>query len=178
MPNNHGYCSTSRCACWDVDAYKAVGVAATDMDNGVCVVLGDIKRDANKNITGFEYTVTAAQAASTGIWVVRTPEVGVTIEMQLMNDPRYFYNPAGQPMSLCYMNPKVDMIEVNKEAFVAGSAPSDKPNDTFVTIGAGGKFATATAAPASGTYFSIVGNHYVDVGQELMPTYILRCERN
>ena len=174
----HGVFNTMHCTCMNVDAYKAVGIATTNIDNGVAVVLGDINKNTTGDIEGFEFTVTPATASSYNIWVVRTPEVGTTLEMNILDDPRTFYNEAGKPMSLCFMNPKVDVIEVDANCFVSGSAPSDQPTYKFVTIGANGKFAVAQAAPASGAYFSIVGNHFFDIGGELVPSYVLRCEKN
>ena len=174
----HGVINTMHCTCMNVDAYKAVGVAKTDIDNGVAVVLGAINKDTNQNIKGFEFTVTPATAASYGIWVVRTPEVGSTLEMNLLDDPRSFYNKAGQPLSLCFMNPGVDCIEVDGNCFVAGSAPTDQPTYNFVTISTGGKFAIAQTAPETGAYFSIVGKHFFDIGGEIVPSYVLRCEKN
>lgn len=176
--NTHGICSTTRCTGMNVDAFVCTGVAESNLDNGVAVVLGDINKDSSGNIQGYEFTVTAATSASYNIWIVRTPEVGTTIGTNLLNDPRYFYNEQGKPMTLFYMNPHVDCIEVDGNCFVSGSAPTDQPTYTFVTIGAGGKFAVAESAPASGAYFSIVGTHFFDVGGEIVPSYVLRCEKN
>lgn len=179
MANNHGVVNTTHCTCWDVDAYKCAGVATVDLDNGTLVVLNSINKDATSGaIQGYEFNVTPATAASTNVWLVRTPEVGTTLDMQIYSDPRYFYNVAGRPMSLCYMNPHVDCIEVDANCFVAGSAPTDQPTYTFVTIGAGGKLAIANAAPAAGAYFTIVGKHTMAIGTEVVPSYVLRCERN
>ena len=178
MANNHGVVNTTHCTCWDVDAYKAVGVAQVDLDNGVLVTLGDINKNADNAVQGYEFNVTAAEAASTHVWLVRTPEVGATLDMQMYSDPRHFYNVAGRPMSLCYLHPHVDCIEVDANCFVEGSAPADQPTYTFATIGEGGKYAMAEAAPDAGTYFSLVGTHTMSIGMEVIPTYILRCENN
>lgn len=179
MANNHGYCSLIRATAWDVDSNKLVGIATTDMDNGTFVTLGDMNVDARKNINGFEYKVTAAAATSTSVWVVCTPEAGTDmLEVQLYNDPRYFYNKAGKPMSLAYMNPHVDHIEVDANCFTASLDPATVSNATVVGLDANGKFKALTAAPATGAYFTIVGKHSIAVGQELVPTWVLRCERN
>lgn len=178
MPNNHGYVNTMRCTCWDVDAYKAVGVYADgNIDNGTFVTLGAPQNDSGA-INGFEYTVTLPVANAVGLWLVRTPEVGTDIEMNLLNDPRTFYNEAGRPMSLCYMNPGVDIIEVIAENFSTGNTPEDQPTYKFASVGTDGKLAVANAAPAQGTYFDILGTHYVAIGQEVVTTYVLRCARN
>ena len=179
MANNHGYCSLIRATAWDVDSNKLVGIATTDMDNGTFVVLGNMNVDAQKNINGFEYKVTAATATSTSVWVVRTPEAGTDmLEVQLYDDPRYFYNKAGKPMSLAYMNPHVDHIEVDANCFTANFDPDTVSAATMAQLDTNGKLKAVSAAPASGAYFTIVGKHSIAVGQELVPTWVLRCERN
>ena len=179
MANNHGYCSLIRATAWDVDSNKLVGIATTDMDNGTFVVLGNMNVDGQKNINGFEYNVTPATATSTSVWVVRTPEAGTDIlEVQLYDDPRYFYNKAGKPMSLAYMNPHVDHIEVDKNCFTANFDPDTVSGATMAQLDTNGKLKAVSAAPASGAYFTIVGKHSIAVGQELVPTWVLRCERN
>ncbi len=179
MANNHGYCSLIRATAWDVDSNKLVGIATTDMDNGTFVVLGNMNVDSQKNINGFEYNVTPATATSTSVWVVRTPEAGTDmLEVQLYDDPRYFYNKAGKPMSLAYMNPHVDHIEVDKNCFTANFDPATVSGATMAQLDTNGKLKAVSAAPGSGAYFTIVGKHSIAVGQELVPTWVLRCERN
>lgn len=178
MPNNtHGYISIARAACVDVDAYNRAGVAATAMDNGVFVTLSGINKDNSNNIQGYEWNVAAANDASYGVWVVATPEVGNTVEMQMMSDPRYFYNEAGQPMSIKYLNAQTDMIQVNAACFASNALPT---TEGYATIGANGKLVAAASAPADGgvTYFSVVGFETVDIGTELMPVVVLQCEDN
>lgn len=178
MANNHGLCNTTRVTGWDVDAYKAAGVAQVDMDNGVLVTVNGLTKDADGNITSYTFDVTPATATSTKVWLVRTPEVGTTLEMNLMNDPRYFYNVAGQPVSLYYLNPEVDHIEVDVNCFVQGSSPNEVAGAQYVTIGAGGKYVAATAAPTDGTYFAIDGKHFISIGTEIVPTWVLKVVRN
>ena len=109
--------------------------------------------------------------------MVNTPEVGTTLEQQMMSDPRYFYNAKGRPMSLKFLNPKTDIIEVDAHCFASGSLPTTEQG--FATIGAGGKLVAATVAPAAGkTYFSVVGFNTVAVGMEQMKTVLLQCEAN
>ena len=179
MANNHGYCSLIRATAWDVDSNKLVGIATTDMDNGTFVVLRAMNFDTQKYINGFEYNVAAADETSTSVWVVCTPEAGTDmLEVQLYDDPRYFYNKAGKPMSLAYMNPHVDHIEVDKNCFTANFDPETVTGATMAQLDANGKLKAVSAAPASGAYFTIVGKHSIAVGQELVPTWVLRCERN
>lgn len=178
MPNNHGYVNTMRCTCWDVDAFKAVGIYADgDLDNGVFVTLGK-PVNTDGNVTGFEHTVTLPAANADHLWLIRTPEVGTTLESNLLNDPRTFYNQAGRPLSLCYMNPGVDVIEVFVENFATGNSPVDQDTYQYATIDTNGKMVMANAAPAQGTYFALEGKHYVPIGQEVVTSYMFRCIRN
>ena len=174
----HGYVNTTSCTCWDVNAYNRAGVYATaDIDNGVCVVLNGINKDSTTNvINGYEYNVTPATAESTSVWIVDSPEVGYSPEAQLYDDPRYFTNEAGKPMSIKYLQPIVDVIEVDANAFVAGALPT---TEGFVTIGAGGKYVPAAAAPAGNVpYFTVEGFHSVAIGGTEMPTVLLAVAAN
>ena len=176
--NTHGYVSTMRASCENVDAFNRVGIYADgDLDNGVFVTLTGINKGSDKMVKGFEYTVAPASATSSGVWLVNTPEVGTTLEQQMMSDPRYFYNAKGRPMSLKFLNPKTDIIEVDAHCFASGSLPTTEQG--FATIGAGGKLVAANSAPAAGkTYFSVVGFNTVAVGMEQMKTVLLQCEAN
>ena len=175
--NTHGYVSTMRCACENVDAFNRVGIYSTgDLDNGVFVTLTGINKGSDKVVKGFEYTVAPASDASSGVWLVNTPEVGTTLEQQMMSDPRYFYNAKGRPMSLKFLNPKTDIIEVDANCFASKALPT---TEGYVTIGTNGKLVAAAAAPGAGkTYFSVVGFNTVDVGMEQMKTVLLQCEAN
>ena len=177
MANTHSYVSTMRCACENVDAFNRVGIYADgDLDNGVFVTLTGINKGSDKVVKGFEYTVAPATTTSSGVWLVATPEVGTTLEQQMMSDPRYFYNAKGRPMSLKFLNPKTDIIEVDANCFVSKNLPT---TEGFVTIGEGGKLVAAGSAPAAGkTYFSVVGFNTVAVGMEQMKTVLLQCEAN
>lgn len=178
MANTHAYVSTMRCACENVDAFNRVGIYADgDLDNGVFVTLTGINKGNDKTVKGFEYTVAPASATSYGVWMVNTPEVGTTLEQQMLSDPRYFYNAKGRPMSLKFLNPKTDIIEVNAGAFVSGNLPT---TEGYATIGTGGKLVAAGSAPEGGgkTYFSVVGFNTVAVGMEQMKTVLLQCEAN
>lgn len=173
----HGYVSTMSCGCWNSDAQKICGVyPAADLDNGTFVTLVKMNVNDDNFVNGFEYTVAPATASSVNVWLVRTPEVGDTIEEQVNADPRLFYNKAGKPMSLCWMNPHYDHIEVNAEAFADGQLP-DGAIGTEVAITTGGKLAVGPATSGK-TAFSIAGYHHVSIGAETVPTVILRCENN
>ena len=180
MANNvHGYVSTMRASCENVDAFNRVGIYSTgDLDNGVFVTLTGINKGSSGNaVKGFEYNVAPASATSYGVWLVATPEVGTTLEQQMMSDPRYFYNVQGRPMSLKFLNPKTDIIEVDANCFASKTLPTT--TEGYATIGAGGKLVAAGSAPAAGkTYFSVVGFNTVAVGMEQMKTVLLQCEAN
>ena len=179
MANNiHGYVSTMRASCENVDAFNRVGIYSTgDLDNGVFVTLTGINKGADNAVKGFEYNVAPASATSYGVWLVNTPEVGTTLEQQMMSDPRYFYNAKGRPMSLKFLNPKTDIIEVDANCFASKTLPTSQQG--FATIGTGGKLVAANSAPAAGkTYFSVVGFNTVAVGMEQMKTVLLQCEAN
>lgn len=169
--NTHGYISTMRCTCENVDAFNRVGVYdGGDLDNGVFVTLTKINDD-------FSYTVAPASADSYGVWVVNSPEVGSTIEMQMMSDPRYFYNEKGLPMSLKFLRPIVDIIEVDANCFANGTLPT--ASEGYVTIGANGKLVAASSAPDAGkTYFTVARKNQVAVGRSIMETVLLECADN
>lgn len=172
----HGYVNTMHTMSWDVDACNMAGVATTDLDNGVMVTLSKVNQDTKNVIKGFEYQVAPAQEASTQVWVVASPEVGSTLEQQLLADPRQFYNAKGKAMSIKALVPGIDVIEVTKECFVSNTMPTTTNNK--VKIGTNGKLVAATAAPGAGAYFTFEGFHTVTIGMEEVQTAVLRCARN
>ena len=172
----HGYVNTMHTMSWDVDACNMAGVANTDLDNGVMVTLSKVNQDTKSVIKGFEYQVAPAQEESTQVWVVASPEVGSTLEQQLLADPRQFYNAKGKAMSIKALVPGIDVIEVTKECFVGGTMPTATNNK--VKIGANGKLVAAAAAPGAGAYFTFEGFHTVTIGMEEVQTAVLRCARN
>ena len=149
----------THCAFWDVDAYNYVGISTTDMDNCTFVALGDI---GLKSDGGYEFAVTATNSPDL---ICGTPAQGYGIEAQVYDDPRYFYNEAGKPISVKRLV-KGDCIEVDAAAFTA--APT---TETHATVQASGKL---TAGAASGAHFIILGTHTIDCGSELVKTWILQ----
>ena len=171
MARTHLFVNTMKCTCWDVDAYNCAGVGTVDIDNGTLVTRGAMA--LNDTVPGgFEFNVALPAANATHLWIVDTPEVGSDIEMQMMDDPRYFYNKAGRPMSLRYLVPEVDFIEVPQDAIADGAV------NGFVTVTTQGKYAAAKAAPQAGTYFVIAAEHYMAIGLEVVPTFILQVKAN
>lgn len=179
MANNHAICESARVMGTNTDPNIAVGIATTDMDNGTFVTLGTMNVDSNKNIKGYEYNVTAATATATKVWMVCTPMAGTDIlEAQLLDDPRYFYNKAGKAMTLVHMNADVDLIRVDKAAFTNALDPDTVTSATVAGLDANGKLKALATAPTSGAYFTICGKELRAIGQELVPMWVLRCERN
>lgn len=180
MATLHGYVSTSRICATNVDAYNCDGIyTGADVDNGVLVTLDKMNLDSNNNVNGFEYTVALASANSKGVWLVATPEVGYTVEQQVLADPRYFTNAAGRPMALRYLVPGIDVIEVTKECFTDGTLP-DATSKKYVIIGANGKM-TATDADQSatqGAYFTFEGYGMTSFGFTNEKTAFIRVARN
>lgn len=180
MPTLHGFVNSTHCACWDVDSFNCAGVYAdAALDNGTFVTLGTINRDTTDfTIEGYEFNVTPATNAATRVWMVESPEVGSDILMQELADPRYFYNEAGRTLSLKYLVPGVDCIEVTAECFTDKTLPTN--TNQYVTIGANGKLTATSASPAAGSnvYFTFLGYHTITFGMEDVQTAVIRIERN
>ena len=156
----HTIFNGTHCAYWDVDSYNMVGIAAADIDNGTFLTLGDMKlKDATG---GYEFTVTAGKNADL---IAGTPEVGYGLEAQIYADPRYFTNKAGKPISVKRLV-KGDSIEITVDGFTATPGASD----TYATVGANGKFTSGTTTSAP---FKILATHNMDVGSEIVKTWIL-----
>ena len=157
---------------WQDDAINCAGVASVDLDNGQFVTRGALGLTANG---GYEFTCALPAENATDLWLVEKPAVGTTIEMQEMSDPRYFYNPKGSTFSIKGMTANRSFIEVPVSAFA--TAPTDGTSK-FASVNTNGRLVAATEAPASGTYFSIEATHSVEIGNESVKTWILKCVRN
>ena len=185
MPNNHAVVNLMHCAAWDVDAYNIAGICETDVDNATLLSVGNITTNAAQSaasgvVIDFAYNVSVPAQNATGLWIAKTPIPGTSssLEAHVYSDPRYFYNEAGKPISLAYLVPGVDVIEVTAEAFASGSAPSNQPTYTFASVNTSGKLVIAQSAPANGTYFALLGSHVIDCGQDLVTSYVLKCMKN
>lgn len=157
----HTIFNGTHCAYWDVDSYNMVGIAAADIDNGTFLALGDMKlKDATG---GYEFTVSVGQNADL---IAGTPEVGYGLEEQIYADPRYFTNKAGKPISVKRLV-KGDCIEVSVDAFTVA------PDATHL----GAKVQTTgkliSQVNTTGADFQILSTHTIDVGGELVKTWIL-----
>lgn len=159
----HTIVNGMHCAYMNVDAYNFCGIATTDIDNGTILTLGDMKlKDATG---GFEFAVSAATDGGNADFIAITPEVGYDLEAQIYADPRYFTNKAGKPISVKRLV-KGDSIEITADGFTA--APQD--TDTYVKVAANGKL---TASTTNSDPFKILATHNMDVGSEIVKTWIL-----
>ena len=162
MANTHGFIIGTHCAFWDVDSLNLVGInTSADLDNGMFVDLGDIL-----NTSGVidEY-VFAVAAGNNSDYVVATPPVGDTLDMQLFDDPRYFYNAQGKPMSVKRLLVG-DAIEVDENCF--STAPTTGTS-TYASVSSGKLVAGTTSTDP----FKILGEHSVDVGGDAVKTWVL-----
>lgn len=156
----HTVINSMHCAFTNIDAYNLVGVAATDIDNGTFLTLGDMKlKDAEG---GFEFAVSAATADSDLIAI--TPEVGYDLVSQIYDDPRYFTNKAGKPISVKRVV-KGDVIEVTVDAFT-----EDPTTSTYANVGANGKL---TGTTTTSDAWKILANSTIDIGGESVKSWIL-----
>nr|DAI01027.1 MAG TPA: hypothetical protein [Caudoviricetes sp.] len=158
MAKNHAIFNGTHCAFWDVDAYNLVGIATAEIDNATFLALGDIKL---KTDDGYEFTVTAG---GDGTYIAGTPAQGYGIEAGLFDDPRYFTNEAGKPISVKRLVAG-DCIEVDLVAFTA-----DPVANGYAKVDASGKL---TGSVTSSDPFKILGTHTIDCGGELVKTWIL-----
>lgn len=181
MPNTHAIANGTSCAYWDVDSLNMAGICETaDLDNGALVTLVKMNTDATTGaVKGYEYTVTPAEAGAANVYFVDSPEVGYSLETQIHDDPRYFYNEKGKPMSIKALLPGVDCIEITAPVFEGGTLPTVANIGQFVAPAAGGKYAAPIAeAPTSGAYFRVEGLTTITCGADEVPAVILRCMVN
>ena len=159
---------------WQNDAINCAGICTTsDLDNGQFVTRGDLGLKANG---GYEFTCALPGANATDLWLVEKPAVGSTIEQQEMSDPRYFYNPKGTAFSIKGLTAGRTFLEAPASMF--STAPTDGTSK-FATVDTNGRLVAATSAPSgAGTYFSIEATHSVEIGNESVKTWILKCVRN
>ena len=175
----HTICNTTNMMCWDVDALNMVGInATTDIDNGTLVTLDKIAKTNAGDITGYQYEVKPAAANSVNVWLVATPEIGKTLEMQVHDDIRYFYNKAGLPMDIKGIVAGFDCFEVDATAFANGTLPTNSQIGQLCAVANNGKFAAPAASVASGATFRVEGLHTITCGADEVKTAVLRCMKN
>lgn len=159
MAKNHIILNGTHCAYWDVDSLNLCGIATTDIDNGTFLTLGDMSPAGDG---AYEFTVTAGVNADL---IAGTPPQGYNVDAQVYDDPRYFTNVAGKPISVKRLI-KGDCIELSEGAFTAAPAANK-----YAKVVAGGKL-TAQAAD-TGADFQIVGARTMDIGGEFIKTWVL-----
>lgn len=163
MANTHGVIIGTSCAFWDIDSLNLVGINnSADLDNGTFVTLGNI---VNTSGVIDEY-VFAVSAGSGADYVVATPPVGYDFDSQLYDDPRYFYNKQGLPMSVKRLLVG-DCIEVTDACF--STAPT-LGTSTVATVSSGKLVAAASGDSAP---FKILGQKSIDIGGEAVTTWVL-----
>ena len=175
----HGIVNTTAMMCTNVDALNMVGInATTDIDNGTLVTLTKIAKTEAGDITGYQYEVAPAAANAVNVWLVATPEIGKTLEMQVHDDIRYFYNKAGLPMDIKGIVAGFDCFEVDATAFANGTLPTNSQVGQFCAVANNGKFAAPAASVTSGATFRVEGLHTITCGADEVKTAVLRCMKN
>ena len=163
MANTHGVFIGTSCAFWDVDSLNLVGVnSSADLDNGTFVTLGNIVNTSGV-IDEYVFNVTAGSGSD---YVIGTPPVGYDFDTQLYDDPRYFTNVQGKPMSVKRLLVG-DCIEVTEACF--STAPT-LGTSTVATVSSGKLVAAASGDSAP---FKILGQKSIDIGGEAVTTWVL-----
>ena len=174
----HGLVNTMGMSCTNVDAMNKVGVASVNLDNGTLVTIGKMEQATDGTVTSYHYALTPATANAEHVLLVASPEVGRTLEMQIYNDRRYFYNVAGNPVDVKDILAQVDTFEIDAVSY-AGTFPTSAQIGYFVSPAAEGKYAAPVQnAPAAGAYFKVEGFGSITCGQDEVKTVILRCIKN
>lgn len=159
MAKNHIVFNGTHCAYWDVDSLNLVGISNSEIDNGTFLTLGGMSPEDDD---AYEFTVT--EGANPDL-VAGTPPQGYNVDGQVYDDPRYFTNKAGKPISVKRLL-KGDCIEVSAGAFTT------RPNtETYANVQIDGKL-TATSTETN-AHFQILGARTMDIGGEAIKTWVL-----
>ncbi len=159
MAKNHIILNGTHCAYWDVDSLNLCGIATTDIDNGTFLNLGAMSPAGDG---AYEFTVTAGANPDL---VAGTPPQGYNVDAQVYDDPRYFTNEAGKPISVKRLI-KGDCIEVSAGAFTA-----EPTTETYANVQTTGKLTAASTA--ANAHFQILGARTMDIGGEFVKTWVL-----
>lgn len=162
MAKNHTVFNGTHCAYWDVDSLNLVGSSSEDIDNGTFLSLSLSGTSAPVN-RPYEFNVSAGANPDL---IAGTPPQGYNVDAQVYDDPRYFTNEAGKPISVKRLL-KGDCIELSVEGFTA--EPSS--NHSFAKVQDSGKL--TTSAVKDGAHFELVGQRTMDIGGELIKTWVL-----
>lgn len=161
MAKNHTVFNGTHAAFWDVDSLNLVGIAATEIDNGTFLTLGAMSPAGDG---AYEFTVTAGANPDL---VAGTPPQGYNVDAQVYDDPRYFTNEAGKPISVKRLL-KGDCIEVS-----AGAFTTEPTTEGFAKVVATGKLTAQAQNTASDAHFQILGARTMDIGGEFVKTWVL-----
>lgn len=165
MANTHGVINGTHCAFWDVDSLNLVGIATADIDNGTFVALGDMAKSASTDVLD-EYVFNVSAAANND-YIVATPAEGYrNIEAVMYDDPRYFYNEAGKPMSVKRLLIG-DCIEITESSFA--TAPT-AGTSTHASVNSAGKLVASTTTTDA---FKILATKSMSIGNDEVKTWIL-----
>lgn len=167
MAKTHGVVNTTHCACTNVDALNFAGVSEKDLDNGTFVALGDIMNTDGK-IDEYTFKVDVDKNGTSDMkYIVASPVRGIDVETQIMDDPRYFYIPAGKTASIKRLV-KGDCVELDTNALKEGETPAEQPTYKLASIGAEGKLQMVQ----TGGSFKLVGAVDRGYGQEVITHYV------
>lgn len=161
MAKNHTILNGTHCAYWDVDSLNLVGIATTEIDNGTFLTL-DAMSPAGDG--AYEFTVTAGANPD---FVAGTPPQGYNVDAQVYDDPRYFTNEIGKPISVKRLL-KGDCIEVSVGAFT-----TDPQDNKFAKVAVSGKLTAQANNTSSDAHFQILGARTMDIGGEFVKTWVL-----
>lgn len=162
----------------NVDALNRVAVCATGTTayNGTLVTLGQMNTGAALGMNYvFPATVTAADTA-VDVWMVRAPEVPMSVLTNQFDDPRAFEVPAGTPFDIMRPMPG-DIIHLSDTAFGANQKPDS--SNMWVTPTANGQYiAIASAAGKTGLVLKLQSTEPIIVGQDMVTGYVLEVAQN
>lgn len=160
MAKNHIVFNGTHAAYWDVDSLNLVGIAKEEIDNGTFLTLGEMSPNSDG---AYEFAVTIGDNPD---FVAGTPPQGYNVDAQVYDDPRYFTNEAGKPISVKHLI-KGDCIEVSADAFK--TEPTSSP--TFAKVKSGKLEANSNGTDA---HFKVLGTRTMDIGGEAIKTWVLR----
>lgn len=161
MAKTHTVFNGTHASFWDVDALNLVGIATTEIDNGMFLKLGDMSPNADG---AYEFAVTAD--ATDGEYIAGTPAQGYGVDAQVYTDPRYFTNEIGKPISVKHLV-KGDCIEITQMSDITLVA------NQFAKVAAGKLTPAATNTDNTAVFKVLSTTSTMDIGGELVPTWIL-----
>lgn len=159
MAKTHTVFNGTHASFWDVDALNLVGIATTEIDNGMFLRLGSMSQNADG---AYEFDVTAD--ATNGEYIAGTPAQGYGVDAQVYTDPRYFTNESGKPISVKHLV-KGDCIEITQMSDI------DLTANQYANVNEGKL--VAAGANENPVFKVLSTTSTMDIGGELVPTWIL-----